>query len=72
MKKIYSFTLSSDEYPSSSRKFAEDLRLIAHMVYSEIYNYYDDSQLVLNVNISLLSVSLGYLLNSGAKILHFF
>ena len=50
MKKIYSFTLSSDEYPSSSRKFAEDLRLIAHMVYSEIYNYYDESQLVLNVN----------------------
>lgn len=50
MKKIYSFTFSSDEYPSSSRKFAEDLRLIAHMVYTEIYNYYDENQLVLDIN----------------------
>lgn len=50
MKKIYSFTLSSDEYPSSSRIFADDLRLIAYIVYCEIYNYYGEDYIVLDVN----------------------
>lgn len=50
MKTIYSFTLSSDEYPSYSKRFNDDLRLFAYMLYNEVYNYYGDGDNVLNIN----------------------
>ena len=50
MKTIYSFTLSSDEYPSYSKRFNDDLRLFAYMLYNEVYNYYGDVDNVLNIN----------------------
>lgn len=50
MKKIYSFTLDSDEYPSVRRNIYSDLRLIAYMLYSEIYNYYGENDSPLDIN----------------------
>ena len=50
MKTIYSFTLDSDEYPSTRRNIYNDLRLLAYMLYNEIYNYYGDEECPLDVN----------------------
>lgn len=50
MKTIYTFTLSSDDVPSSGRINEDDLRLIAYMVYNEIYNYYGEDDKILNSN----------------------
>lgn len=50
MKKIYTFTLEGDDYPSS--KYIENLRLVAHFLYHEILNYGNYiSPLNLNKNI---------------------
>ncbi len=40
MKKIYTFTLDSDDYPS--RGLYDDVRVIAALVYDCIYNYYGE------------------------------
>lgn len=40
MKKIYTFTLDSDDYPS--RGLHDDVRVIAALVYDCIYNYYGE------------------------------
>ncbi len=37
MKRIYTFTLEGDDYPSS--KFRENLRIVAHFMYHQILNY---------------------------------
>lgn len=50
MKTIYSFTLSSDEYPSYGKRFNDDLRLFAYMLYNEIYNYSDGIDNILDIN----------------------
>ena len=50
MKKIYSFTLDSDEYPSIRRNIYNDLRIIAYILYKEIYNYYGYEDCPLNIN----------------------
>lgn len=48
MKKIYTFTLESDDYPSD--KFDNNLRLMAYMLYNEIYNYDGENNNPLNIN----------------------
>ena len=48
MKKIYTFTLESDDYPSDS--FRYNLRLIAHFLYGYIYNYDGEDTTPLNIN----------------------
>lgn len=47
MKKIYTFTLESEDYPS--RGFDSNLRLVAYMLYDTIYNY-DEGYNPLDVN----------------------
>lgn len=48
MKKIYTFTLDSEDYPSD--KFRYNLRLIAYLLYDSIYNYDGEGFTALNVN----------------------
>ena len=48
MKKIYTFTLGSEDYPSE--KFRYDLRLFAYWMYDKLYNYYGDGFIPLNLN----------------------
>lgn len=48
MKKIYTFTLENDEEPSE--KFINDLKLVAYMLYMEVYNYYSDDYIPVVLN----------------------
>lgn len=48
MKRIYSFTLDSDDY--ASRKFSSNLRLLAYLLYDSIYNYDGENFTALNIN----------------------
>lgn len=52
MKRIYAFTLDSDDYPSN--KFRQNLRLIAYLLYDSVYNFGDiDSKRPLIINNSI-------------------
>ena len=48
MKRIYAFTLESDDVPSE--KFGFNLRLIAYLMYDYVYNYVGENSAVLNIN----------------------
>ena len=48
MKRIYAFTLDSDDYPSD--KFRYNLRLIAYLLYDTIYNYDGEYSIALVIN----------------------
>lgn len=48
MKKIYAFTLDSEDYPSS--KYRYNLKLIAGLLYGLIYNYDGEYATPLNIN----------------------
>ena len=48
MKKIYTFTLDGDDYPSD--RFRYNLRLFAYWMYDKLYNYYGDGFIPLNIN----------------------
>ena len=48
MKKIYTFTIVAGDYPSGCIR--DDIRIIASMVYEEIYNYIGDGVIPLNIN----------------------
>ena len=48
MKKIYTFTIDSDDCLSG--RFKDDIRIIASLVYEEIYNYIGDDINPLDVN----------------------
>ncbi|MBQ2873405.1 MAG: hypothetical protein IJE89_05350 [Bacilli bacterium] len=48
MKKIYTFTLESDEYPSE--KFNNTLKLVAYMLYMEIYTCDEEDYIPLVIN----------------------
>lgn len=48
MKKIYTFTLESEDYPSE--RFRYKLRLFAYLMYGELYNYDGDGFTPLNIN----------------------
>lgn len=52
MKKIYTFTLKGDDYPLD--KFASNLRLFAHMLYSAVYNYDGDYDIPLNIDKNII------------------
>lgn len=58
MKKIYTFTLESDDYPSG--RIRDDIRIIAAMVYEEIYNYIGDGVIPLNINKYIVYNQIGY------------
>lgn len=60
MKKIYAFTLDSDEYPSI--RFRHNLRLIAFLLYDSIYNYDGEgfTALVINDNIRRNGIYTGH------------
>ena len=60
MKKIYAFTLDSDDYPSD--RFRYNLRLIAFLLYDLIYNYNDlgFTPLILNKSIRFNNIYNGY------------
>ena len=60
MKRIYAFTLDSEDYPSE--KFGHNLRLIAYLLYDAIYNYDDENTiaLVINKNIKSNNIHDGY------------
>lgn len=45
MKKIYTFTISQ-----RGEKVAGDIRTLAYMLYGELYNYYGDDTIPLNIN----------------------
>ena len=51
MKRIYAFTLDSEDYPSD--RFRSNLRLIAFLMYDLIYNYDGENctPLIINKNI---------------------
>ena len=51
MKKIYAFTLDSEDYPSS--KFRHNLRLIAFLLHDLIYNYDGEGFTPLIINKSI-------------------
>lgn len=48
MKKIYSFTIDSDDY--ASKYFKSNLRLLAYLLYESIYNYDGEFATALNIN----------------------
>lgn len=52
MKKIYSFTLDSDDYTSIC--FMSNLRLIAYLLYDSIYNYDGENVTALNINKNII------------------
>lgn len=58
MKKICTFTLECDEYPS--RDYNDKLRLFAFMMYDSIYNFYGDGLIPLNINKNIVYNNLHY------------
>lgn len=48
MKKICTFTLEGDDYPS--KDYRDKLRLFAFMLYDFVYNYYGEGIVPLNIN----------------------
>lgn len=50
MKRIYAFTLDSEEYPSSKSRFRFDLRLMAYLMHDLIYNYDGEGYTALIIN----------------------
>ena len=48
MKKICTFTLEGDDYPS--KDYRDKLRLFAFMLYDYVYNYYGEGIIPLNIN----------------------
>ena len=63
MKKIYTFTLMGDNYPSS--KYDSDLRLFAYLLYDSIYNYDDDGRIPLDINDGIKYNQINYTAGDG-------
>lgn len=69
MKKICTFTLEGEDYPS--KDYGDNLRLFAYMLYDLVYNYYGDGIIPLNINKNIVYnklhvgvMSSGYLFDS--------
>ena len=64
MKKIYTITLDSEE--GFSRCIGDDIRIIASMVYDQIYNYIGEDIVPLNINKYIVFNDIHY----GHKVLY--
>lgn len=64
MKKICTFTLEGEDYPS--KDYGDKLRLFAYMLYDLVYNYYGDGIIPLNINKNIVynKLHVGFM-NSG-------
>lgn len=69
MKKICTFTLEGEDYPS--KDYRNNLRLFACMLYDLVYNYYGDGIIPLNINKNIVynnlhvdTINRGYLFDS--------
>lgn len=58
MKKICTFTLEGDDYPS--KDYSSKLRLFAFMMYDAIYNFYGDGLIPLNINKNVVYNNIHY------------
>ena len=64
MKKICTFTLEGEIYPS--KEYGDKLRLFAYMLYDLVYNYYGDGIIPLNINKNIVYNNLHIgIMNSG-------
>ena len=58
MKKIYTFTIDAEEYPSGNLN--GPLRIFADLVYSILYNYYGEGITPLNISKNIVRNNINY------------